>query len=675
MLGRRKETISTGTLPEGWRIDIERLNIFVEAPLEMPEEFRNELPAPILLVSAPGAVGKSTLAREVAAQTGAVLVDLAQAGAVGAGTVSGGLAWAGLFERFRHGSVALVIDGLDEARIRVTQDSFVAFLKDIYAFVNQADANTKPVTLFGRTSAIDDAWLHFADLGLEPPVLEIQFHRPEAALEFVVRRIASQRQERGQDANSVTDADRTAAEHILVGLRNQAPTDGNRFAGYAPVLIAVSERVAAEHNPHALVQDLRDGAEVLSLVRIVDAILERERVKLDQLELKDGGLKGKLYGKGEQVERLISAVYGIGHVPTMAVMNQDDATTYQNALDSWVPDHPFTDGTGTAPSSEVFGGFIAAEALRKEWAAETVRTKELGSAKVNPFIWRFRLPDSWLGTDTTESESKPKVQLVDLGLLFVSLQAGLTRSESAHLFIDSEGVQGHWADVEITRYFDGGMKWLALKADHDGTVYFGGRINDVDISGGELRVVTSGTETMLVAPVDIDVGIIDAGGSRIVVEGPQRRMDAAAAVRLRCSAFSWNGTTPFVRPGVDLAVDWPGSEAFPWHSYRKPDVPEGISDQLGERLRRLRRILMLFRSRGKGQLAKVKRAIDHERRIQGSGGAVRNRLLAEGVLVEDGHLYVLDTSKLSEVLGLTFLDVRSATVNDQTIAFLERVSS
>ena len=422
-------------------------------------------------------------------------------------------------------------------------------------------------------------------------------------------------------------------------------------------------------------QDLRNGSEVLSLVCIVDAILERERAKLDQLELKDGGSKGQLYGKDEQVERLISSVYGIDHVPTVPVMTQEDATTYQNALDSWVPDHPFTDGTGKAPSSEVFGGFIAAEALRKEWAAESVRTTELGSAKVNPFIWRFGLPDSWIETDTIESGSKPGVPLVDSGLLFVSLQAGLTRSESAHLVIDAEGAQCRSADVEITRYFDGGMRWLALKADHDGAVYFGARINDVDISGSDLRVVTSGTETMLVAPVDIDVGTIDAGGARIVVEAPQRRMDAPGAVRLRCSAFSWSGTAPFVRPDVDLAVEWPGSEAFPWHSYRKLDVPEGISDQLGERLRRLRRILMLFRARGKGQLAKVRRAIDHERRIQGSGGAVRNRLLVEGVLFEDGHLYVLDTSKLTEVFGLTFLDIRSATVNEQTIAFLERVSS
>lgn len=129
---------------------------------------------------------------------------------------------------------------------------------------------------------------------------------------------------------------------------------------------------------------------------------------------------------------------------------------------------------------------------------------------------------------------------------------------------------------------------------------------------------------------------------------------APAVVRLRCSTFNWHSDALTVRPKVELAVDWPGSEVFPWHSYRKPEIPDGIDAELGERLRRLRRILILFRARGKGQMAKFKRAIDHERRSRGSGAAVRRRLLEEGILFEEGRFYVLDTSKLSEVMSLTF---------------------
>ena len=675
-LGSASAPGPTATLPPGWTTDIDSLSTFVEAPLEVVGDFGLQIPYPILMVSAPGAVGKSTLATEIAAKTGAVLIDLAQAEAVGSSTISGGLAWADLFNRFRSGDVALMIDGLDEARMRVTEASFTAFLEDLCKL---ARADGKPITLFGRTSAIEEAWLNFAEMGFEPPVIEIQFYGPESALDFVMRRIASARRDQGDNVAAAADADGKAARYILSNLEHHAEGDGDRFVGYAPVLIAVAKRVAAEPNPMALVQEFEHGTEVLSLNDIVDAILERERTKLAPLVFTDPAVKGQLYSKDEQVERLIAAVYGVDHVPPLPAMSSQDTETYKGALDSWVPDHPFTDGSGQRPSSEVFGGFIAAEALRTQWAAESVRKRELGSAKVNPFIWRFRLPDCWVESEDRAPGGTPDcVPLVDVGLVFASLQARLSRVESAHLLIDadvdSDTTGRDNAEVEIRRHFGREMRWLRLSADCNGTVFFGSRINDVNISGSELSVVTSGTETMLVAPVELDVGIFDAGRSPILVEGPRRGLDGAAAVvRVRCSAFEWNNDALSVRPNVDLAVDWPGSESFPWHSYRKPDLPDGIDGELGERLRRLRRILMLFRAHGKGQLAKFKGAIDHERRSRGSGAAVRDQLLKEGVLLEEGRFYVLDTSKLSEVLGLTFLEIRSATVNERTMEFLRRV--
>ena len=675
-LGRRDAPLRMERAPAGWTTNIQSFSPFIEAPLELLGDFGMDADYPIILVSAPGAVGKSTLAIEIAARTGAILLDLAQADAVGAATVTGGLAWAGLFDRFLQGNVALLIDGLDEARIRVTQDSFAAFLEDISKL---ASTDRKPVTIFGRTSAIEDAWLTFAESNVEPPVLEIQFHGPDAALEFVMRRIASARNEKGEDVNATADADRRAAAEILRSLGRHAQVDGNRFVGYAPVLIAVAKRVAAERNPMALVQALELGADALSLNGIVDAIIDRERSKLDQLEFTDPQLKDQLYGKAEQIERLILAVYEIDHAPNLPEMKQEDAETYKNALDRWVPDHPFTDGSGKRPSSEVFGGYIAAEALKIDWASEGVRRTETESAKVNPFVWRFRLPERWTESEEADIADEAEfIPLADLGLAFASLQALLHRSESAHLYVDADvdesGSQSGRSEVEITRYLDGGFSLLRLSSECAGAMYFGSRIRDVNISGSDLNIVTSGSEVAIAAPVDLDVGEIDVGHAGIVVEGPGRgKDDADAVVRMRCQAFSWRNSSLSVRTGVELAVDWPGSEHFPWHSYRKPEIPQGIDEVVGERLRRLRKILLLFQAKGKGQLAKFKDAIDHDRRSRGSGAAVRDLLLREGILFEDGRVYVLDTDRMSEVLGLTFSDIRLATVNEQTIGFLRRV--
>ena len=650
----------------------------------MADELGEGTSEDILLVSAPGAVGKSTLAREIVARTRAVLIDLAKADAVGAATVTGGLAWAGLFDSFRDGDVALLIDGLDEARIRVTQESFVAFLQDIHRL---AGPERRPIALFGRTSAIEGAWLHFAEMGVEPPVLEIQFHERDTALEFATRQVAAFRQEQQENVLAAADADQRAATLILDKLGGQVDSEeAKRFVGYAPVLIAVSRRIAKESNPMALVQVLERGVDAMSLIGIVDEILDREQSKLNPLEFSDPGLQERLYGKKEQVDRLISAVYGIDHVPDLPEMSHQDAETYRTALDNWVPDHPFTDGSGKRPSSEVFGGFFAAEALKREWSAASVRANELRSAKVNPFMWRFRLPDlRWSVDGDREPDSAgaevvaDSVPMVDLGLIFASLQAQLPRSESAHLFIDAEtdlvSHPGDSADVEISWHFDGRARSLRVSSDCGGTIYFGSRVSGVNISGNEMEVVMSGTDITLAAPVEIDVRRIKAGAAGIIVEGPSRHDKGAVSptVRLRCMAFDWQSDALLVQPNAKLAVDWPGSESHTWRNFRKPETPDGVDAELGERLRRLRKILVLFRARGRGQLAKFKGAIDAGRRIRGSGAAVRDLLLDEGVLRSEGRVYVLDTGRLSEVLGLSFLEIRSAKVNAQTIEFLKRV--
>ena len=77
------------------------MQTFVEPPLrQLTEDFGNVDPntCKVILVSAAGAVGKSTLAKEISSATGAVLVDLARTGAVGSNFLIGGLARCNLLD-------------------------------------------------------------------------------------------------------------------------------------------------------------------------------------------------------------------------------------------------------------------------------------------------------------------------------------------------------------------------------------------------------------------------------------------------------------------------------------------------------------------------------------------------------------------------------------------------
>jgi hypothetical protein len=115
------QRMPSANLIGGWSFADQGLSTFKEAPLDLSRELNTNadpFKSAIVLVSAPGAVGKSTLARQIAFETGAVYVDLAKAEPVGSNTLAGGLVKSGLYDGWQAGIVGILIDGLDEARLR-----------------------------------------------------------------------------------------------------------------------------------------------------------------------------------------------------------------------------------------------------------------------------------------------------------------------------------------------------------------------------------------------------------------------------------------------------------------------------------------------------------------------------------------------------------------------------
>ncbi|MXY62609.1 MAG: hypothetical protein F4Y87_04080, partial [Synechococcus sp. SB0665_bin_28] len=249
------------------------------------------------MVSAPGAVGKSTLARQIAFKAKAVLFDLAKAGCVGDNTISGGLFKMKLAQKFQQGYVSLVIDGLDEARMKVSQDSFKDFIQDIVYLINDSEQNCKPIALFGRTGAVDETWFWLSEFGITAPVLEIGYYDKDQAAKFAKIQVKSIRNERNE-----REPDGRAIELILSRLRDHLSKDQDNFSGYAPVLVAVAKQVADpedmdtdSENTARLISDIKNGRREITLPSIAQAILIREQKKLDSLSFKDKNLCKKLY--------------------------------------------------------------------------------------------------------------------------------------------------------------------------------------------------------------------------------------------------------------------------------------------------------------------------------------------------------------------------------------------
>lgn len=659
------ERIPSAPLVQGWSFVNEGLETFTEAPLKLSTELSSDVDperSSILIVSAPGAVGKSTLARQIAFATGAPYLDLAKADPVGGNTLSGGLVRSGLYPDWQAQTTTILIDGLDEARMRVTQEAFEAFLFDVSEISKDRSV---PTVLFGRTGAAEYAWLVMADSASEPAVLEIGYYGPEASIDFAEARLRAARPNSAHGA-----VERTALELLLQRLRDQTESDGDRFAGYAPVLQAVTEWVAHERNPSALVARIKEGAQPVTLQSIVSSILDREHGKLNTLHLEEPKLFDKLYTAEEQLDRLVARVYQ-QPPPDLTVMGPKDAQTYSSALETWVAEHPFLDG-GLGTSSAVFDAVITNRALRNHASAEPALERELSrGAKANPFLSEFYI---------SEGRASDGVHLPPehIGIVYASLRARLSLGDRASLLVegleDADEEEALRAEVEITlaRRDADRPRVLRFGTVQTGPVKLGAHIEDVDISVPHTRVeIGPGPEAVFVAPVSIQCAELAIATDKVIAESPSRPQ--VAAIFLEADAFDGAQMTsvPVLRGEVSLAASWPGVRSHPWTSFATDPTP--IDDPMvDEALRRFRKFVIAFQSHGKGRLARFKGKIEHARMTKGTGQVVLDLMLAEGILSLRGPMYFLDPDRLGAQTGATYVDCMARRFDAKAVAFAQR---
>ena len=656
------------TSTKGWQVVDKSAAMFKEAPLCFSDEFTSDyspLDSPLILVSAPGAVGKTTLAKEIAYRTGALYIDLAKSEPVGGHTLSGGLVRAGVYEKWKAETTTVLLDGLDEARLRVTQEAFEAFLGDVRELSIHRNL---PTVIFGRSGSILDAWCILAQSAIEAPVLEIGYYGIEHALEFAQAKLRAANPERLHP-----ETDKQAISLLLERIRNQTESDGDRFAGYAPVLQAVAEQVGKEGNPAALVAAIEKGVQHVTLQDVASSILRRERTKLEPLSFEHPEVSQSLYLADEQLGHLASKVYGHA-APGLPPMSAVDAQTYENALKTWVDDHPFLDGLNR-PSSAVFDAVIATWTMRKSTspkAKEAAEERELARGMAaNPFL-------SEIYTNELAQSEERYIPPEHIGIVYASLRARLSLGDTASMLIEAtENADDNnvlRAEVEITqlRKNDQKARIVELQTEREGLIRLGAHIEDVEVVAPDSCVeVGPGNETMLIAPISIQCGLLSIDSATVIVEPSPN--SSTGAVFLEASEFSGYTMTsvPVLRGAATLAACWPNARSHPWTNFAVERVVQD-DPKIEESLRRLRKFVISFRSHDKGSLARYKGKIEHRRMTKGAGQGVLDLMLADNILSYADSMYYLDADSLAACTGLSYLDCMECRFGTKAIEFVQR---
>ena len=647
----------------GWAVGGPGIPGFIRPSLQL--KIGNPDTARIIILAAPGAVGKSAYARELCQSQGRVLVDLAQTEPLGGNFFVGGLFkafGASAVSAIQEGHFSLVVDSLDEAQLRTTSDAFIAGLTDLAKLVSES--NAAPAVLLARTIAAEEAFLQLDAAGFDVAMLEIAFFddaQAENYMEAKLPVVASRNSKIYSAFEAHGPAFLSLARNVRLSIAKASGSDSARFSGYAPVLDAVCEFVLDEEqlNPVGRAADA-SGMDDIALLRVISrTILEREQKKLtEQLRRKLGidvseEMLHRLYTPDDQLAYLSSLLFDTPR-PQISALSTNVEQAYRDMVDSFLPQHPFTTDTG-APANVVFAAFVAAWALQQPTFGASVRQV---MARSQTFLTGLFFEMYLVDEPGTALGSTRSVPLDDIGLLYSSLSARLLSGQKAYLEMiqsDDDGpISVSFAIVDPSSA-DNYTRWDEIEADGGGVVQIRSTAQMLSIDAPIALSIGDGTSAHITDSSEISVRSLHVHAEKLRVGQPFEG-NAGDVVLVAEGASVGTVTAIEVAKGYSLFVSWIGADVYPWHSYAF-DRAESDDDTLLFMRRRLRKILTAFRSHSKGSMRRFAGKMEHSRMVKDDRGRrLLDALLRDGVLslVDDRRFYELRPARLSEVVGLDY---------------------
>lgn len=642
-------------------------------------------PPSVLLVSAPGAVGKTTLAREIARSIASPLWHLGQVN-VGHEFLTGAIARA--FGRSQYSQVhgelvsgqrALVLDGLDEARLRAGEQNFEAFLESLAE--DFRDPSGRPaLVLLGRSDTVNDTAGWFELFGVAAARYEIEYFDPTSAIMFVAKYLDAQ----AKTKPHVRAAPEFArARDAVLNRLQQAVPDGvhpRSLAGYAPVLALVSKLLDVA-NPYAEYQDiLRESQKwrLQTLVRdIARGLLDREHTKT-VLKLADElGSQfewSNAYLPDEQCLRLLAArtAHAMGDPPP-ADLPPALREPYERKLKSWVGEHPFA-------AQPLFMDYVYAWLFTREQPepqlSVAVRSYLCGSQdrlspyRPTPLLARF-VADLAAGD---AGEPQLRMGAGDFGFVYESVLAAAPATQHSKLTLVSSG-----ETADIVGELRSGVEAEAssmrqrvpVRLLYDGTgLWFWRRLYNADIQiTTHIHIGARRTDFLLGPDVDIEAASFGCDSPTVRIDAPTREMAVLlTANTYRGDVVEFLGTHD---ERQHLRVTWTPRQ-YPWARYAlevEPEVPVG--PKIREAFRRLRRILVCFRAEGYSEMARHEDLLDNPA-VAGSGPArdMLNYCVKQRLIRRERPMYVLDRGALNR-LGINWPDIRERRISRAIAGFLD----
>lgn len=668
-------------------------------------EIRFQLPvdeSSVLLITAPGAMGKSAAAHALASKIQAPLVDVAML-KVGSDTLTGLLshvlgfsAAANYVVSMQRGESSLVLDSLDEAQLRVGRDNFMAFMKDISNLLEGA-VGKRQLIMFGRADAMDNAHVALLDLGMSPVRAEITPLSYESATTLVDSHLDEYEEDGVRYVVHRTNPipfgiwRDSAFDSLARALGSEGVShedywnEVEDFLGYPPVLFALARHLAVPNPQQQTPSIASDRATRGDLLRqIVESILDRETEKVWNLLSPELGFDSgspplpHVFDREEQALRLVEFTSQTHlRISSPASLDPQQREIYDSQIGSFLPDHPFIRDRALANTvfSDYVRSIVSVSPLQKLHGvsrAELIRA----CPTLGPFFVHFvHSITSVTSNDGETGTGRVDDQLVDD--LLRSFFSGVTnRGTFAYTNFDGASTLFLMEEIDIEqedrksvskvnrRAFSEVLEFeisepgvLEVTAPlYHGAIYTSGGVVVNPADSGEIRLGPSLT---------IATNELQIIGSQVVAISGLTTLPKGVYIRALASPAHEEKLRVVAHGEGAIRVDWP-NPAYQWMPYREV-AKIGAEKRGRENLRwqilfGTRRILLAFKKSVSDVPSAFSEYLDRDI-IHGNEvfQAVFEGLNNLGTIARDGNVYHLNLAKLGQY-GITWGGLRSSDI-------------
>ena len=388
------------------------INLITDEPFYIFPQF-NDLTtkkgAHIYVISAPGATGKSALAKYLAYMYNSIYWNLADItlgdnSFIGTLVRSVGTAnYSSFTEDLLSGKTKLVIDAFDEAEMISGARAVQSFLTEIA--INTAEAQSPCIFLLSRAETAQNICAFFESNDTAFNHYEISFFEEATSIEFIEAIVKR---------DSVSDQNPQIIHDCIVQYLNnidskiQQEDKSRSFTGYAPVLEVIGMHIAKETNAYNFLQTLQSnsmrGIEIIE--KILEKLLEREQSKVKEGFLKRIQTKAKeqtiqeskIYSTNEQLVQLVCFIlfgsYDESFSPNNYIPDEfkDD---YSSVLNAFLPQHPFIRSTGHGYSftGPAFRDYVVAKLMENKKHDDLIQLffseKRISNHFPSHLLWNF----------------------------------------------------------------------------------------------------------------------------------------------------------------------------------------------------------------------------------------------------------------------------------------------